>query len=1116
MKSKTSAKSKVISKLEKVYKLIENVDNKGKEKLREELNNLISSLEQNEYNLQKLQENVPAGLYQTTPQGEFTFVNSWFAKILGYKSPAELLNKKVADIYADPKKRKEIVLLLNKQGRIKDTEVLIKRKDGSKIWVIISAKTEYDSEKKAHCYDGYIYDISERKKVVGQLRESEEMFRGISHNLKSALFIYNEKGEFIYLNPASFKITGYPKNELLGMKFFDIIHPDYRGKIKERGFQRVTGSDVPNNYTVKIITKSGKEKWLEISAVQLDIQDQSVVMGLGNDITDQIETLELSRKNEEKYKSLYSFFRLMADNVPDMIWSKDLDGNYIFVNKGICEKLLMAKNTNEPIGKSEQFFKTRERKKRPNDPEWFTFGEKNIDSDKVVKDTKKPQRFQEYGNVKGQFQQLDVYKAPLLDEHGKIIGIVCSARDVTREMQITKEKEQVEKLKNLVYKISNAVNTTKDINELFTVIRLELSNIIDTSNLFIALYDKDKDEITLPYFVDQKDRFVRFPAKKSLTHYLIRQNKPLLLKEKDYKKLLEENEIEIVGTPAKIWLGVPLNINDETIGAIVIQNYLKEDAFDEKDMELLRFISNQISISISQKQADDVVRESEYRLRQIIDTVPHMIYLKDKHGRFILANKATADAYGLRVDEIEGCVQTEIHKDINERKLYAEDDNYVLNSGKINIRQEEKFTDHQGQVRFMQTIKIPLHTEVDNGEALLGVAIDITSHRNAEIELKLAKEKAEESDRLKTAFLANMSHEIRTPMNAIIGFSELLNDQDITVENRKEFVQLISDNSKVLLNLIEAVIDVAKIEAEQIKIVHSTCEVNQIIDELAEFYRNETKKFTQKNIEIKTAKAIDDDQFAIVTDPLRFKQIMSNLMANAIKFTERGIVELGYELKNNHLLQFYVKDSGIGLPPDKLNLIFERFRQAEESSTKEYGGTGLGLTISRKLVELLGGEIWVESEMNKGSTFRFTLPIKMTKGALKTKPFENLSDKHDWSGKIILVAEDEKSNFDLVKAILLKTKAIIKWVKNGKEAVDFCMKNDQIDLVLMDIRMPEMNGYEATKKIKVFKPDLPIMSLTAYALAEDQEQSVTSGCDDHISKPIKPLELIDKMSRYLK
>ncbi len=1115
MKSKSLAKSGIISNLDKVLHLIENSEIKDKRKLKDEIYLIIDSVQENENTLHKLHENVPVGLYQTTPQGEFTFVNNWFAKMLGYDSPSELLNKKVDDIYAYPVKRKELIVLLNKQGTAKDTEVQLKRKDGTIIWAIISAQTEFGKDKKALSYDGYIYDISERKKVIKQLKESEEMFRGISHNLKSALYIFDQNGEFIYLNPATFKITGYPKKELLGMKFFDVIHPDYRDQIKERGFKRVTGSDVPSNYKLKIITKNGKEKWLEISAVQIEMQGQAVVMGLGNDITDQIETLELSRRNEEKYKSLYSFFRLMADNVPDMIWSKDLEGNYIFVNKEICEKLLMAKNHNEPIGKRVEFFINRERKKQPNDPNWFTFGDKNIDSDKIIIETKEPRRFQEYGNVKGKFLQLDVYKAPLWDEDGKLIGIVGSARDVTREIEMMKEKEQVEKLKNLVYKISNAVNTTKDLNELLTVIRLELSNVIDTSNLFIALYDTETDEITLPYFVDQKDRFVRFPARRSLTSYLIRENKPMLLKQKDYKKLLNENEIEIVGTPAKVWLGVPLNINEETIGAIVIQNYVNEDAFDEKDLELLRFISNQISVSINQKQADDIVRESEYRLRQIIDTVPHMIYLKDKQGCFVLANKATATAYGLRVDEIEGCNQAELHKDVDERNQYIEDDNYVLASGQININQEEKFTDSKGQVRFMQTIKIPLQTEIDSGETLLGVAIDITNHRNAEKELKLAKDKAEESDRLKTAFLANMSHEIRTPMNAIIGFSELLNDPDLTRANREEFVELINNNSKILLNIIEAVIDVAKIEAEQIKIAQAPCRINQIIDELADFFTNETKKHSLKHLKIEKIKAIEDQNFTILTDPLRFKQIVSNLMSNAIKFTEEGVIELGYELKPNNILQFYVKDSGIGLPQDKLKLIFERFRQAEESSTKEYGGAGLGLTISRKLVELLGGKIWVESEPNKGSTFLFTLPFVTIKGATKTKPFDNLSDKHDWSDKIILVAEDEKSNFELVKAILLKTKVSINWVKNGKEAVDFCMQNERIDLVLMDVRMPEMNGYEATKKIKSIKPYLPIISLTAYALVEDKEQSETSGCDGHISKPIKPHELIDKMSSYL-
>jgi len=242
---------------------------------------------------------------------------------------------------------------------------------------------------------------------------------------------------------------------------------------------------------------------------------------------------------------------------------------------------------------------------------------------------------------------------------------------------------------------------------------------------------------------------------------------------------------------------------------------------------------------------------------------------------------------------------------------------------------------------------------------------------------------------------------------------------------------------------------------------------------------------------------------------------MNNLIDNAIKFTDKGFIEFGYNIIDENAIQFYVKDSGIGLPPDKLSIIFERFRQAEESSTKEYGGTGLGLTISRRLVELLGGSIWVESVIKEGSTFYFTLPFKIANGSLKRNPFYNSISKHNFEGKVILVAEDETSNFELVKATLSKTNAKILWVKNGTEAIDECKNNKNIDLVLMDIRMPIMNGYEATKRIKKFRPDIPIVSLTAYAMADDMEKSLEAGCDDYISKPIKPQGLIDKISLYL-
>jgi len=1076
---------------------------------------MLDSMEESKKSFRDLQENVPIGLFQVSDEGLLTYVNNWFVKILGYSSASELINVPAINLFCDESQGKIIESKINEGSRIKDKELQLKRKQGDPIWTIVSISKVSDESGRVINFDGYIYDITERKIALEKLRDSEEMFRVISQNLKSVLYLFNQEGRFIYVNPMIKEITGYSREEILKMKFYDIIHPDFKNLVKERGQKRIDGKKIVKSYEFKIVTKSGKEKWLEIFSTRMQLKGETVVLGLANDITDRQESLEAIKQSEEKYKSLYSFFRLMVDNVPDMIWAKDLQKRYIFANKSLCDNLLMAKNTDEPVGKTDIYFAKKERSRKIDDPDWYTFGEVSELSDDQVMKERKPLQFDEYGNIKGKFLYLDVQKSPLWDSEGKMIGTVGSARDVTTTKQLERERRLEEKLKNVVYRIGNAVNSTKDLSEFFTVIRLEISEIIDTTNLFIALYNKDKEEISLPYFIDEKDRFKAFPARKTLTHFLIKNNKPMLLREDDYIKLANDGEIELTGSLAKVWLGVPLMVKGETIGAMVVQNYNDAFAFDEEDLELLKFLSFQVSTSINQKIADDALRESEFTLRQIIDNVPVMIFAKDKYLRFILANKAMADMYGLRVDEIEGRLQSEIHPYKEEIEKFMDDDYAVIDQGQVKFIMEEEFTNKNGEVRILQTTKIPLKTGQEKGISLLGVAVDITDRMNAEVELKKAKNKAEESDKLKTAFLANMSHEIRTPMNAIIGFSELLNDPELNSQDRKEFIKLISENSKMLLKLIEDIIDVAKIEAEQIKIINTHCHANQIIDELVYFYNNHLTRFENKQINLIVNKAAAENDFCFITDPLRFKQILNNLLGNAIKFTEKGEVEIGYYFEGGDQIIFYVKDTGIGLAASKMKLIFERFRQVEESSTKEYGGTGLGLTISRRLVELLGGNIWVESILREGSTFFFSLPFKRVESSKKSNRVTGISGNRNWKGKTILVAEDESSNFELINATLQNTKVKVIRARNGKEAVLSFMESDAIDLILMDIRMPEMDGYEATKRIKKINSKIPVISLTAYAMAEDREKSFQAGCNEYISKPFNPVDLLNKIDKYM-
>ncbi|MCD4833622.1 MAG: response regulator [Bacteroidales bacterium] len=377
--------------------------------------------------------------------------------------------------------------------------------------------------------------------------------------------------------------------------------------------------------------------------------------------------------------------------------------------------------------------------------------------------------------------------------------------------------------------------------------------------------------------------------------------------------------------------------------------------------------------------------------------------------------------------------------------------------------------------------------------------------------LKIAKEKAEESSKLKSAFLANLSHEIRTPMNGINGFSKLLCAPNLNEENKKLYTKLIQQSSEQLLSIINDILDISKIETGQIEIRKNAISINELLSSL---YKSFLVDARIKNVDLSYTKTLSDDQCIILLDENKIMRILSNLINNALKFTKEGYVEFGYLLKNN-FLEFFVKDTGIGISPEDQDKIFERFRQLEFSLSRNYGGTGLGLSISKELVNLLGGEIWVNSELNKlpdekavGSVFYFTIPYEQVKDVYVKKEQDGIAEFPDWSKFTILIAEDEKSNLLYLQEVLNVTDVKLFHARNGEEAVQICKDNDNIDLVLMDVKMPIMNGFEATKAIKRIKPKLPIIAQTAYAMAGDRNKALQLGCDDYISKPTNDFELI--------
>lgn len=395
---------------------------------------------------------------------------------------------------------------------------------------------------------------------------------------------------------------------------------------------------------------------------------------------------------------------------------------------------------------------------------------------------------------------------------------------------------------------------------------------------------------------------------------------------------------------------------------------------------------------------------------------------------------------------------------------------------------------------------------------MVGTHIDITHKKNAEKELIKAKEKAIESDRLKSAFLSNMSHEIRTPMNGILGFIDLMKDTELNSETQHYYIDIVKKSGERLLDTINDIIELSKIEAGEVPFHTASLCIDELMHFFHVFFKPQAEK---KGLDLIYISPVSNTQFIVNTDRIKLESILTNLIKNALKFTSHGSIEFGFRKKGEKLL-FFVKDTGSGISKDKLEVIFERFVQANLKFNRGYEGSGLGLAIAKAYTKMLGGEIWVTSEENMGSTFQFTInydPVSIESISNLTEP-ETESAVQDYSNAEILIAEDEEVNFVLMEQLLAGMKLNLIHAQNGIEAIDICQNNPNISLILMDIKMPVMDGYTAAQKIQVIRPGVPIIAQSAYALSHEIEQ-YNQLFDDYITKPINRAELKKKIRRFI-
>jgi len=975
-------------------------------------------------------------------EGVFVEVNKSFTEITGY-TKKELIGKSVVDIgmWSDTSVREKLVATLKEKGSVQNLETQFRIKsDEIKTGLVSASLTDINGVPHLLTVSR---DITEIKEAEAVLHSTEERYEELIRLAPNGIIVLNKAGIITMMNPAFLKITGYSEEDLINKHF-----TKYRGiKTKHlpkyvKVFSELIRGRKLNSIEIEWVHKNGRIGYADMTIAPLHKDGKiSGIQAIVTDTTERYKAIEAMRSSENRYRS-------SMDSMIDSVYVINQEEEIILANKSLVTGLERMGLPGDVVGKKIA--------------EAFPFLAPSVSEEykevfKKGKTIRKEERY-DLGPVSS---YIDTRMIPVY-ENKQVSRVLTIVQDIT-------ERKKAENVQQIMHNISNAVDHTKNLNELFLVIQQELGVIFDTTNFFIALYNKEDDTLSLPFFVDEKDSFEVFPAKKSLTGYVIRNDKPLLIKDTEIEKLVQEGEVENVGTSSKIWLGVPLKIREEIIGALVMQHYEDENAYATQDLEILKFVSTQISFSIETKRAYDEIQIEKAHFEQLFQFSPEAIIVTDKEGILLRVNDEFENLFGYTAEEVIGKKVDEfVVPDGYEEE--ARNLDLTLAKGK-KVGLETVRMHKEGHLIDISLLGTPI--EIGGGqEAVYIIYRDITENRQFEESLKIAKDKAEQSDRLKSAFLANMSHEIRTPMNAILGFSELIGNEELSKEDRDEYIKIIKNKGNELLLIINDIVDISKIEAGDITIVKKDTNLNTFISEISSQSEEEKVMLSKEHIQIRV-NIPENTEVIVDTDQ-----------------------------------------------SDKQEIIFDRFRQVNESNSSEFGGTGLGLAISKNLVELLGSDIKVMSEPGQGSKFYFRLPIKeiRKKDALPEVPCPVESKqitRPDLSSKSILIAEDDSSNYLFLESYLRKSGAKIIWAKDGIQVMEILDSGELVDLVFMDIRMPNMNGIDATQLIRKNNQTLPIIALTAYAFANDRDMAMKAGCNAYLSKPVKLEQLADVISSYL-
>ncbi|OFY63134.1 MAG: hypothetical protein A2V64_09405, partial [Bacteroidetes bacterium RBG_13_43_22] len=806
------------------------------------------------------------------------------------------------------------------------------------------------------------WEQGHQQRKRSDLDKQSALFQTFAEMLPLIVYEVDLNGRVIFGNQLGLNLFGLSREDLKKKPLISDIFPESYKKMVENLASISNPGEISSN-EYQIIKKDGTV--FPFMTYSFGVFHEGRKIGYRGTILD----LSRHRLYEEQIIREKAFLEHLIDSTPEAIAITDIKNNISLINKEFTK--LFGYTPEEALNQNiDELVVPDDLKEEAIGIETLTAGQNKVIRQTVRKDKS------------GNSIHVSLVGTPVIvnNEPVAIIGIY---RDIT-----TERKNIL--LQEILYNISTAALKQMDIKEIYPIIVKELSKIWDTNNFFIALYDKASETLSLPFFADEKDNFQEIPIKKTITGWVIKNDKSVLLRENDLKQLEESGDIELVGTECKVWMGVPLKVENSIIGVMCLQDYNNENKFSQDDLYVLDFIANQIAIAIQR--------------------------------RIMLDNLITA------------------------------------------------------------------------------------------------RQKAEEAAQSKQIFMSTMSHEIRTPLNEVIGITNLLL-QGQPREDQMDYIKTLRFSGNHLLTLVNDVLDYNKMESGKIIFEQTVFNLNDFLEEIMRSYSFRSKA-KHLSFEIKKEGALPDE---VIGDQIRLNQILSNLLSNALKFTNQGgitvfIRELEREA-GKAKLEFSVRDTGIGIPKEKHDSIFESFTQASPDTTRHYGGSGLGLAICKKLIELQGGTITVQSDPGAGSAFTFNIIFGISAKGAGEKIAEIKESFVGLEGKRILVAEDNKINFFVVNKFLTGWGMNVTLAENGRLALE-ALEKKEFDLVLMDLHMPVMDGIEATRIIRNLKDkkikNIPIIALTAAIMSENHDKIDELKINDYVLKPFKPHDLFERIRKHIR